>query len=222
MAHALLTPKSPYPRIIIARGHLLDSLGISVRYPAGPTGKSKTYIELLPEEALYLLERGSLQVWTGRAATAAEEAEEGLGDWSEEEHGVRGAVELSVMEGFATFIGQDGLSWERYQVSFVYFIVTTQQMLVNGAQSRHMPTSKGSAILCREPDGSCQPILRPKPTFPVGQVQDGRQHRCPGSKRGGNVYLTGSPMLSLSFITKLCTPFDLSYQQGCNSRPLWC
>jgi len=116
MAHALLTDSSAYPRVLIARGHLLDGLGISVRYPAGPTGKPKTYTELLPEEALYLLERGSLQIWTGKAAKTLQEVADGLGEWCEEEYGVKGAVELSVMEGFATFIGQDGLSWERYQV----------------------------------------------------------------------------------------------------------
>jgi tRNA-splicing endonuclease subunit Sen54 len=56
----------------------------------------KTRTELLPEEALYLLERGSLQIW-------------------DEEWGVSGAVEMSVMEGFSLLLGQDGLTWERYQ-----------------------------------------------------------------------------------------------------------
>ena len=121
MAHAILTPTSPYPRILVSRGHLLDSLGISVRYPPSAITKSRTYTELLPEEALYLLERGSLQIWLGRPAETTHEVAAGFGEWCEEELGVKGAIEMSVMEAFATFIGKDGLSWERYQVSELSF-----------------------------------------------------------------------------------------------------
>lgn len=96
MSHALLSPSSPYPYILVTRGHMLDTMGASIK-------RGKTRTELLPEEALYLLERGSLQIWVGD------------GDWSDEEWGVSGAVEMSVMEGFSALLGQDGLTWERYQ-----------------------------------------------------------------------------------------------------------
>lgn len=116
MSHALLDPSSQYPRVIVARGHLLDSMGIAIRHYSQFVAQPRTYTELLPEEALYLLERGSLQLWLGPLAVSPEDEANGIGEWSDEEYGIRGAVEMSVMEGFATFIGQDNLSWERYQV----------------------------------------------------------------------------------------------------------
>ncbi|WVR03624.1 hypothetical protein IAU60_000617 [Kwoniella sp. DSM 27419] len=117
ISHAFMTPANPYPRLLIVHGHLLDSIGITVRSPpspADPKGKGKTSLQLLPEEALYLLERGSLQIWIGNEPTP-EQAAEGHGEWCEEEFGVKGAVEMSVMEGFGAFIGREGLTWERYQ-----------------------------------------------------------------------------------------------------------
>ena len=116
MSHALLTPKSPYPRVLVSRGHLLDSMGITVRPATSSSRRVRGRVELLPEEALYLLERGTLQIWVGKEAETEEEEKAGVGEWVDQVYGVGGAVELSVMEGFAAFIGKDGLSWERYQV----------------------------------------------------------------------------------------------------------
>ena len=113
MSHALVTPGSSYPRLLITRGHLFDSIGVSIR--AEKKG-SNARMELLPEEALYLLERGTLQIWVGRDAETPEDVQEGVGEWKDEVYGIGGAVEMSVVEGFGTFIGKDGLSWERYQV----------------------------------------------------------------------------------------------------------
>ncbi|WVQ93681.1 hypothetical protein IAU59_000757 [Kwoniella sp. CBS 9459] len=118
ISHAIITPSNPFPRLLIIHGHLFDTLGITVRSSSLTTdgkGKGKTSIQLLPEEALYLLERGSLQIWSGRDPETEQEKEDGVGEWCEEEHGVKGAVEMSVMEGFGAFIGREGLSWERYQ-----------------------------------------------------------------------------------------------------------
>ncbi|WWD08997.1 hypothetical protein V865_007112 [Kwoniella europaea PYCC6329] len=120
IAHAIITPSNPYPKMLITHGHLFDTIGMSIRYSTSTKdqekGKSKGYsqTELLPEEALYLLERGTLQIWVSKDLTD-EEKENGWGEWSEEEYGVKGAIEMSVMDGFGTFIGRDGLSWERYQ-----------------------------------------------------------------------------------------------------------
>ncbi|KAK8845542.1 hypothetical protein IAR55_006257 [Kwoniella newhampshirensis] len=117
ISHAVLTPFNPFPRVLIVHGHHFDSMGITVRYPTvkGSKGKGKTSVELLPEEALYLLERGSLQIWLGKDAEATEDEDEGFGEWCEEDHGVKGAIEMSAMEGFGAFIGREGLTWERYQ-----------------------------------------------------------------------------------------------------------
>ena len=115
MSHALLTSASPCPRVVIARGHLLDSMGMTIR-ASSSVDKGKSRIELLPEEALYLLERGTLQIWIGEEAETAEDEKLGVGEWNDEEYGISGAIEMGVKEGFGTFVGRDGLSWERYQV----------------------------------------------------------------------------------------------------------
>ncbi len=94
-------------------------------------GKQKqiTDIELLPEEALYLLERGSLQIWIKKPDLSnvidqLESAQPMSGtqlgrrefEVNEAEGGVEGCVEMSVMEAFDTFLGVEGMTLERYQV----------------------------------------------------------------------------------------------------------
>lgn len=113
MSHALLVPGTSFPRILVARGHLQMTLGMTVR--SFENGKGKSRVELLPEEALYLLERGSLQIWVGPVPMTEEEEADRLGEWVDEEQGVRGATELSAMEGYGVFLGKEGLTWERYQ-----------------------------------------------------------------------------------------------------------
>ena len=104
----------------------MDSMGITVR--DSTKGKGKSRIELLPEEALYLLERGSLQIWLGREAETDLEILQGVGQWKDEEYGVCGAVEMGVLEGFSVFIGKEGLTWERYQVGV---------QMMDGLTARH-------------------------------------------------------------------------------------
>ncbi|WVN89267.1 uncharacterized protein L203_104486 [Cryptococcus depauperatus CBS 7841] len=117
ISHAVITPTKPFPQVLVIHGHLFDQMGITVRPYLSPKskGKGKATLELLPEEALYLLERGSLQIWIGKDAKTEKEMNAGVGEWCEEEYGVKGAVEMSVMEGYGVFIGQEGLTWERYQ-----------------------------------------------------------------------------------------------------------
>jgi tRNA-splicing endonuclease subunit Sen54 len=116
MSHALVTAQKPFPRMLVTRGHIHDTLGISVRHDSRFGAKAKTYTELLPEEALYLLERGSLQIWIGYEPETETDYALGVGEWNESDHGVRGAIEMSVLQGYATFLGKEGLTWERYQV----------------------------------------------------------------------------------------------------------
>lgn len=64
-------------------------------------------LELLPEEALYLVERGSLFCWReagGETVTSAG-GEDVLG------------VPMTVQQAFAEMIGTEGLTLEKYQVS---------------------------------------------------------------------------------------------------------
>lgn len=62
-------------------------------------------------------ERGTLQLWNGCDPHTQEEADAGVGAWCDEEFGVKGAVEMSLMEAFGAFMGKEGLTWQRYQVS---------------------------------------------------------------------------------------------------------
>ncbi len=129
ISHAILTTASSYPILKIMRGNMFLSAGHTIRSPhAAPLtadkGKTKqiSRMELMPEEALYLLERGSLQIWVRSAVyvpSAASKVEEPEveDEFDEELQGFADATEMSVMEGYGRFIGMDGLSLERYQVS---------------------------------------------------------------------------------------------------------
>lgn len=136
ISHATLSNQSSFPQVQLIRGNLFLTLGHTIRPAYDPTkAKSKSTdpaqqgnstvstMELLPEEALYLLERGSLQIWLHPSAYDAgmPSPVEGEAEWDDEAQGFRGCVEMSVMEGFSRFIGRDGLTLERYQVGFVLF-----------------------------------------------------------------------------------------------------
>lgn len=62
-----------------------------------------------------------MQIWhqspqEGRGGADGEQEEEGDMEWDEEVHGFKGAWEMSAQEAFSHFIGQEGLTLERYQV----------------------------------------------------------------------------------------------------------
>lgn len=85
--------------------------GHTIRAPVEEGSKKKEPpLELLPEESLYMLERGSMQIWHQPPGVPDME-------WDEELHGFRGGWEMSTMEAFSLFLGQEGLTAERYQVS---------------------------------------------------------------------------------------------------------
>ena len=95
-------------------------MGISVaeRQDGVGEGKKRSRIALLPEESLYLLERGSLQIWILADEPDLIHRPVGFGEWSDNLQGVVGAVEMSVMQGFASFLQQDSLTLQRYQVRY--------------------------------------------------------------------------------------------------------
>ncbi|KAG9018633.1 tRNA-splicing endonuclease subunit sen54 [Tulasnella sp. 427] len=122
ISYALWFPETGYAQVILARGAAFGSLGYSnVREPidAAKKGKGKN-LELLPEEALYMVERGSMYCWrVGRegAKTAEDVLETPLpsgGDIPLED--IPGTP-MSVQEAFAEMIGGvSGLTTEQYQV----------------------------------------------------------------------------------------------------------
>ncbi len=92
-------------------------MGHSVQRPLSPSsastasGKSlKKRLELLPEEALYLVERGALFCWK---ATSDDSPGEDVVDWDSTSQG----APMSVQQAHAEMIGMEDLTLGRYQVS---------------------------------------------------------------------------------------------------------
>ena len=81
-------------------------MGHSVAREDESTQKALKRLELLPEEAIYLVERGSLFCW--RTMESSMIGISGL-------DGMEGSP-MTVQQVFAEMIGQDGLSSEKYQV----------------------------------------------------------------------------------------------------------
>lgn len=76
----------------------------------GPSSKLPKRLELLPEEALYLIERGALFCYKSVSSEVS------LTDPSSYETQSPG-VPMSVQEAFAEMIGREELTLERYQVT---------------------------------------------------------------------------------------------------------
>lgn len=90
-----------------AKGQLFNSMGVTVRLPEksedGTKEKVESRLELLPEEALYLIERGALECYVPRSTTSEMDEQR--------------EAPMSVQQAFAVMLGADGLTRDRYQVS---------------------------------------------------------------------------------------------------------
>jgi tRNA-splicing endonuclease subunit Sen54 len=121
-----------YPRLHQAKTHLVAQYcadesrygGACVRVDNahGPhfrtigRGDSKNRIWLLPEEALYLIERGSLDIrWPDRQAEGVEGGDQVEGQEDDGDEPL-GELPMSLQGAYASFIGRSGLTLERYQV----------------------------------------------------------------------------------------------------------
>lgn len=71
--------------------------------------------ELLPEETLYLIERGSLFCWKDEPNVLLRRDDE-AGAEMDEEYDLRGSP-MSVQQAFVEIIGREDLTLERYHVS---------------------------------------------------------------------------------------------------------
>lgn len=124
ISYALWFPETGYAQVVLARGAAFGSLGYSnVRDPiSGATkekGKGKS-LELLPEEALYMVERGSMYCWRVErkgARTAEDVVPMPLSSGGEFPLEEVPGTPMSVQEAFAEMIGAaSGLTTEQYQV----------------------------------------------------------------------------------------------------------
>ncbi|KAJ7496042.1 tRNA-splicing endonuclease subunit sen54 N-term-domain-containing protein [Mycena galericulata] len=109
VSYAMWYPQMARAHVIVARGTLFTSIGHSAPrlvVTANGTEKHHKRLELLPEEALYLIERGSVFCWkeANMDLTGVEGLEEVLGP------------PMSVQQAFSEMIGTEDLTLERYQV----------------------------------------------------------------------------------------------------------
>jgi tRNA-splicing endonuclease subunit Sen54 len=97
--------------------------------PASPShaGKPRKRLELLPEETLYLMEKGALFCWKASRedsdAPGEDETEDKDVEWDSASQG----APMSVQQAYAEMIGREALTLDRYQVckpSYLIFIVS--------------------------------------------------------------------------------------------------
>lgn len=81
--------------------------------------KTRSRLELLPEETLYMIDRGSLEcrIRSKRAASKGTRDLVEKTDYDVEQNGSTDWVSMSVQQAFATILFKDELTRERYQVS---------------------------------------------------------------------------------------------------------
>nr|GAT42654.1 predicted protein [Mycena chlorophos] len=109
VSYTLWHPQISRAHVVLARGTHFNSLGHSVPRPIltqDGAQKAQKRLELLPEEALYLIERGSAFCWKETTVDVAQvdAAERVLG------------APMSVQQAYTEMIGKENLTLERYQV----------------------------------------------------------------------------------------------------------
>ena len=111
VSYAVWYPNLARAHVTVARGVHFTSMGHSIQRPASSlaSGKSlKKRLELLPEETLYLVEKGALFCWKASRDRPGEDV-----DW----HSASQGSPMSVQQAYAEMIGTQDLTLDRYQVS---------------------------------------------------------------------------------------------------------
>ncbi|KAF8125714.1 tRNA-splicing endonuclease subunit sen54 N-term-domain-containing protein [Boletus edulis] len=114
ISYGIWYPSIDRVHVTTARGIHFSAMGYSISRTAqdncqSPPSKLPKRLELLPEEALYLIERGALFCYKSFSGGAS------LVDSSKHESQSQGAP-MSVQQSFAEMIGREDLTLERYQV----------------------------------------------------------------------------------------------------------
>lgn len=108
MSYAVWHPNIARARVTVARGIHFANMGHSVARPGqdaiDDTQKLAKRLELLPEEALYLVERGSMFCWKDSELAPSPDLEDMEG------------VPMTVQQAFAEMIGKEDLTLEKYHV----------------------------------------------------------------------------------------------------------
>ncbi|KAI0357608.1 hypothetical protein OH77DRAFT_1494921 [Trametes cingulata] len=109
VSHAIWYPPLARAHVTVARGIHFSTMGHSVARPTSDTENAKKLqkrLELLPEEALYLVERGAMYCWKPTDSPPPRTA---LLDDME-------GVPMTVQQAYAEMIGTADLTFEKYQV----------------------------------------------------------------------------------------------------------
>jgi tRNA-splicing endonuclease subunit Sen54 len=109
ISYAIWVPEIARAHVTLARGVHFSAMGHSVPHPVSnddKPDKMQKRLELLPEEAIYLIERGAMFCWKERKFPVSDIY--GL-------DGVEGSP-MSVQQAFAEMIGKEDLTLEKYQV----------------------------------------------------------------------------------------------------------
>ena len=102
----------------VARGVHFTSMGHSVQRPS-PAGKSRKRLELLPEETLYLMEKGALFCWKASRDNDDDDTDEPGPEEDEREvewDSASQGAPMSVQQAYGEMIGREHLTLDRYQV----------------------------------------------------------------------------------------------------------
>jgi tRNA-splicing endonuclease subunit Sen54 len=108
VSYAVWYPHFARAHVTPARGVHFTSMGHSAQRPSHISGKAQKRLELLPEEALYLVEKGSLFCWKASHDVAGEDV-----DWDSASQG----APMSVQQAYAEMIGKQDITLDRYHVS---------------------------------------------------------------------------------------------------------
>lgn len=102
-------PQYSLARVIDARGTVFDTLGFTLKRQ-NYTHKS---LELLPEEALYMVERGSMLCWREPTNPILQPPQEAYDPVK-----LVGSP-MSAQQSFAEMLGVEGITLAHYQVCYV-------------------------------------------------------------------------------------------------------
>ncbi|TBU29977.1 tRNA-splicing endonuclease subunit sen54 N-term-domain-containing protein [Dichomitus squalens] len=109
VSHAIWYPQLKRAHVTVARGIHFTTMGHSVARPSATSESVKKIqrrLELLPEEALYLVERGAMYCWSPTDLPLPKS--ELLDDLE--------GIPMSVQQAYTEMIGTEDLTFERYQV----------------------------------------------------------------------------------------------------------
>ncbi|KAK7031218.1 tRNA-splicing endonuclease subunit sen54 [Paramarasmius palmivorus] len=116
LSYGIYHPELARVSVPIARGQIISALGHSAPRPTilpDGTTKIQKRLELLPEEAIYLIERGSLFCWRESQVPFAAVYD---GPPSENPFELIAGAPMTVQQAYSELLGKEDLTLEKYQV----------------------------------------------------------------------------------------------------------